>query len=196
LKKDDAGMDAIKSMTGLPISTYFSAIKLRWMIHHHDAVEKAHEADELMFGTVDSWICYQLLGGIHITDPTNASRTLLLDLETLKWSDQLLNFFDLKPSILPKLVSSSEVYGELQDTELKGVRVAGIVGDQQAALVGNKCLTAGDAKCTYGTGAFLLFCTGSKVIRSTHGLLTTVAYQAGPNTKPVYAMEGSSKSPR
>lgn len=163
------------------------------MIQHHAAVEKAHEADELMFGTVDSWICYQLLGGIHITDPTNASRTLLLDLETLKWSDQLLNFFDLKPSILPKLVSSSEVYGKLQETALKGVRVAGIVGDQQAALVGNKCLKAGDAKCTYGTGAFLLFCTGSKVIKSTHGLLGTVAYQAGPNSKPVYAMEGSSK---
>jgi glycerol kinase len=111
----------------------------------------------------------------------------------MKWSDTLLDFFDLKPSILPKLVSSSEVYGELQETELKGVKVAGMAGDQQAALVGNKCLKKGEAKCTFGTGAFLLFNTGDKVIRSQHGLLSTVAYQAGKDIKPVYALEGSSK---
>jgi glycerol kinase len=193
IKKGKDGHNAIRAMTGLPISTYFSAIKLKWMMHHHPAVQEAHDKDNLLFGTVDSWICYKLLGGVHITDPSNASRTLLLDLESLSWSDNLLEFFELKPSILPKLASSSEVYGELQETELKGVKVAGIAGDQQAALVGNKCLQAGEAKCTYGTGAFLLFCTGKKVVRSTHGLLSTVAYQPGKGTKPVYALEGSSK---
>jgi glycerol kinase len=193
IKKGDDGYALIKEMSGLPISTYFSAVKLRWMIHHHTAVQEAYDRDELLFGTIDSWICYSLLGGVHLTDPTNASRTLLLDLETMKWSDTLLDFFDLKPSILPKLVSSSEVYGELQETELKGVKVAGMAGDQQAALVGNKCLKKGEAKCTYGTGAFLLFNTGDKVIRSKHGLLSTVAYQAGKDSKPVYALEGSSE---
>ncbi|KAG8809786.1 Glycerol kinase [Serendipita sp. 399] len=191
VKKEKEGHDQIKAMSGLPISTYFSAIKLRWMMHHHPAVQEAYDSDTLLFGTIDSWICYHLLGGTHITDPSNASRTLLLDLEKLDWSKNLLDFFDLKASILPKLVSSSEIYGEMKDTELKGTKVAGMAGDQQAALVGNKCLTTGEAKCTYGTGAFLLFCTGNKVIRSTHGLLSTVAYQPGPKLPPVYALEGS-----
>lgn len=195
----------VRSMTGLPISTYFSAIKLRWMLQHHESVQRAHEEDTLLFGTVDSWICYNLLtppesctdksSKVHITDPSNASRTLLYDLASLSWSPTLLSFFDLRPSILPKLVSSSEVYGHLDtSTALPGVSVAGMAGDQQAALVGNKCLIKGDAKCTYGTGAFLLFCTGDKVVRSGHGLLSTVAFQyptkdAKINT--VYALEGS-----
>ncbi|KAG8759440.1 Glycerol kinase [Serendipita sp. 396] len=191
VKKGKEGHNLIKSISGLPISTYFSAIKLRWMMHHHPPVQEAYDNDTLLFGTVDSWICYHLLGSVHLTDPSNASRTLLLDLEKLEWSKTLLDFFDLKSSILPKLLSSSEVYGEMKDTELKGVKVAGIAGDQQAALVGNKCLTTGEAKCTYGTGAFLLFCTGNKVVRSTHGLLSTVAYRPGPNLPPVYALEGS-----
>ena len=201
--KGKDGHEYIKKTTGLPISTYFSAIKLKWMMQHHSQVVEAHEKDQLAFGTVDSWICWHLLeparkedaqnGGLHITDPTNASRTLLLSLSDLQWHTPLLEFFELRPSILPKLVSSSQIYGHLSSTELKGASIAGIAGDQQAALVGNKCLRKGEAKCTYGTGAFLLFCTGNDVVRSRHGLLTTVAFQPGEGAKPVYAMEGSSK---
>ena len=117
-----------------------------------------------------------------------------MNLNTLEWDPALLKFFELKPSVLPKIVSSSEVYGELQSTVLKGVKVAGLAGDQQAALIGNKCLRQGEAKCTYGTGAFLLFCTGSDVVLSKHGLLSTVAYKDGATGKPVYALEGSSAS--
>ena len=112
---------------------------------------------------------------LHITDVTNASRTLLMNLKTLQWDDSLLKFFELKPSVLPKIVSSSEVYGELAGGALKGVKITGIAGDQQAALIGNKCLKQGEAKCTYGTGAFLLFCTGDEIVLSNHGLLSTVS---------------------
>lgn len=195
--KGEEGKNALFDLCGLPLSTYFSAIKLRWMIDHHPEVKEAHEKDDLLFGTVDSWVVYALTGGkdggLHITDPTNASRTLLMNLKTLKWSPELLNFFHLRPSILPTLKSSSEVYGTINKTDcaLNGVKIAGIVGDQQAALVGNKCLTKGEAKNTYGTGAFLLFNTGYDVVRSRNGLISTVAYQAGPNAKPLYALEGS-----
>ncbi|KAI0675939.1 glycerol kinase [Trametes maxima] len=193
-KKGDAGVQALRQLSGLPISTYFSAIKLRWMIDHHENVRKAHEEDDLMFGTVESWIVYRLTGGaqtnLHITDVTNASRTLLMNLSTLTWDPILSKFFEIKDSVLPKIVSSSEVYGELAYGPLKGVKIAGLAGDQQAALVGNKCLKQGEAKCTYGTGAFLLFCTGEDIVTSKHGLLSTVAYRDG-NNKPVYALEGS-----
>ncbi|MCV2423868.1 glycerol kinase, partial [Paucibacter sp. DJ4R-1] len=131
-------------------------------------------------------------GGLHIIDVTNASRSLLMDLKTLQWSEPMLKFFGFKSSILPKIVSNSEVYGSIvKGKPLEGVRIAGIVGDQQGALVGNKCLKAGEAKNTYGTGAFLLFCTGDEVVLSKNGLISTVAYQAGPGSKPVYALEGS-----
>jgi glycerol kinase len=133
-------------------------------------------------------------GGLHIMDVTNASRTLLISLKTLAWHPPLLRFFGLKPSILPKIVSSAEVYGKIHanlGTPLTGVPIAGIVGDQQAALVGNKCLKKGEAKTTYGTGAFVLFNTGEEVVRSENGLISTVAYQAGKDAKPVYALEGS-----
>ena len=193
VKKGKEGRDIITRASGLPISTYFSAIKLRWMMHHHTSVQEAYDNDTLLVGTVDSWILYHLLDKQHITDPSNASRTLLLDLDSLMWSETLLEFFELKKSILPKVVSSSEVYGELKDGPLKGVRISGIAGDQQAALVGNKCFKNGEAKCTYGTGAFLLFCTGHRVVRSSHGLISTIAFQAGPGSKPVYALEGSSE---
>jgi glycerol kinase len=115
-----------------------------------------------------------------------------MNVKTLEWDPVLLRFFDLKESILPRIVSSSEVYGSVARGALKGVPIGGLVGDQQGALVGNKCLTQGEAKCTYGTGAFLLFCTGKDAVKSEHGLLTTVAYQAGPKAEPVYALEGSS----
>ncbi|KAF7370217.1 alpha-1,2-Mannosidase [Mycena sanguinolenta] len=194
-KKGKEGVEALRDITGLPLSTYFSAIKLRWMIDNHPEVAAAHEADELAFGTVESWVLYNLLGGtatnVHLSDLTNASRTLLLNTTTLQWEPSLLAFFGFRPSILPKLVSTSEVYGNIAAGALKGVPVAGLVGDQQGALVGNKCLKQGEAKCTYGTGAFLLFCTGGEIVKSNHGLLSTIAYQAGPNAKPVYALEGS-----
>ncbi|KAH7922318.1 glycerol kinase [Leucogyrophana mollusca] len=194
-KKGAEGVEALRDITGLKLSTYFSGIKLRWMIDHHDNVRKAHEDDDLLFGTVESWVVYNLTGGaksgIHVSEVTNASRTLLLNLTTLKWDERLLKFFGFRPSILPKLVSSSEVYGHLAVGPLEGTPIGGLVGDQQGALVGNKCLREGEAKCTYGTGAFLLFCTGKDIVKSGHGLLSTVAYQPGPGLPPVYALEGS-----
>ncbi|KAL5512980.1 GUT1 [Sanghuangporus vaninii] len=195
LRKGNAGIAALRELTGLPLSTYFSAIKLCWMIENHENVRTAHDADNLCFGTVESWLVYNFTGGpskgLHITEPTNASRTLLLDIHTLQWSPALLRFFSLRASILPKVVSSSEVYGVMSAGLLAGVRIAGLVGDQQGALVGNKCLRSGEAKCTYGTGAFLLFNTGKKAVVSEHGLLTTVAYQPGPGKSASYALEGS-----
>jgi glycerol kinase len=200
--------------TGIPLSTYFSAIKLRWMLDHHKEVHQAHENDDLMFGTVDTWLVYVSIidlnngnfaylaqnltgrkdGGLHIQDVTNASRTLLISLKTLKWHPPLLRFFGFKASILPRIVSSSEVYGKIHEnfgSTITGAPIAGIVGDQQAALVGNKCLNKGQAKNTYGTGSFVLFNTGEDVVRSKNGLISTVAYQPGPDSKPVYALEGS-----
>ncbi|KAF9260674.1 glycerol kinase [Marasmius fiardii PR-910] len=189
------GEDALREITGLPLSTYFSALKLRWMLDNHPDVAAAHEADDLLFGTVESWVLYNLVGAaeknLHVCEVTNASRTLLLNLKTLQWESSLLKFFGFRESILPKIVSSSEVYGDIASGPLKGVPIGGLAGDQQAALVGNKCLKEGEAKCTYGTGAFLLFNTGEEVVKSNHGLVSTVAYQAGPGTKPVYALEGS-----
>lgn len=117
-----------------------------------------------------------------------------MNMKTLKWEPCLLDFFGFRESILPKIVSTSEVYGHISEGALKGVPIGGLVGDQQGALIGNKCLQQGEAKCTYGTGGFLLFCTGNEIVKSTHGLLSTIAYQAGPNSPPVYALEGSSKS--
>ncbi|KAF9561219.1 glycerol kinase [Agrocybe pediades] len=194
-KKGEEGVDALRNITGLPLSTYFSGIKLRWMIDNYPQVAEAHDADDLLFGTIESWVAYNLLGGaktnIHIGEVTNASRTLLLNMSTLKWEPSLLEFFGFRESVLPKLVSTSEVYGEIAYGPLKGVPIGGLVGDQQAALIGNKCLSQGEAKCTYGTGAFLLFNTGGEIVKSNHGLLTTVAYQAGPDAKPAYALEGS-----
>ncbi|KAF8551350.1 glycerol kinase [Imleria badia] len=194
-KKGEEGVNALRDITGLKLSTYFSAIKLRWMIDNHPEVKKAHAEDNLLFGTVESWVAYNLTGGpaggIHVGDVTNASRTLLMNLHTLEWDERMLKFFNLRSSVLPKLVSSSEVYGHIADGPLKGIPIGGLVGDQQGALVGNKCLKEGEAKCTYGTGAFLLFCTGEEIVQSSHGLLSTVAYQPGPGTTPVYALEGS-----
>ncbi|EIW73706.1 hypothetical protein TREMEDRAFT_25139 [Tremella mesenterica DSM 1558] len=187
-----------KDSTGIPLSTYFSAIKLRWMLNHHKNVHEAHERDDLLFGTVDSWLVYNLTGGkdngLHIIDATNASRTLLISLKTLSWHPPLLRFFNIRPSCLPRIVSSSEIYGYISPslhTPLSGCPIAGIVGDQQAALVGNKCLSKGEAKNTYGTGSFVLFNTGEELVRSKQGLISTVAYQPGPGERPVYALEGS-----
>ncbi|KIJ59231.1 hypothetical protein HYDPIDRAFT_177899 [Hydnomerulius pinastri MD-312] len=190
-KKGDEGIEALRDITGLKLSTYFSAIKLRWMIDNYPAVKTAHETSDLLFGTVESWVTYNLTGGIHVGEVTNASRTLLMNLKELRWDERMLKFFGFQSSILPKLVSSSEVYGSIKDGPLKDVPIGGLVGDQQGALVGNKCLKEGEAKCTYGTGAFLLFCTGKDIVKSGHGLLSTVAYKPGPDAEPVYALEGS-----
>ncbi|THH28121.1 hypothetical protein EUX98_g6072 [Antrodiella citrinella] len=192
---DDTRIRGLVAHTGLPLSTYFSALKIRWMIDNWEAVRKAHDEDDLCFGTVESWIAFRLLGGgtkgQHISEVSNASRTLLMNLAKLQWDPVLLKFFGLKPSILPKLVPTSHVYGNVAYGALKGVRIGGLVGDQQGALVGNKCFKRGETKCTFGTGAFLLFNTGEDIVESNHGLLSTVAYQDGVNGKPVYCLEGS-----
>ena len=148
--------EEIRQISGLPLSTYFSAVKLRWMIDHVPQVKKALKEDRLSFGTIDSWILYNLTGGkdggIHVTDPTNASRTLLLDIRSLEYSNQLIDFFELRGIKLPEIRSSAEVYGTITEGKLKGVKVAGCLGDQSAALVGHRGFKKGSAKNTYGTG--------------------------------------------
>jgi len=193
--QSDKGLDALKAKTGLPLSTYFSGTKLAWMFDNVPAVKEAHDNDELLFGTVDSWVLWNLTGGldggVHYTDVTNASRTMFMDLKTLDWDKECLEFFGVKRACLPKIVSNAETYGKVTSGAFKGFPICGMIGDQQAALVGNKCVEVGSAKNTYGTGAFMLFNTGNEIVPSTHGLLTTPAYQGGPNAKPVYALEGS-----
>jgi len=195
------GTDRLKRVTGLPLASYFSAGKVRWLLDEvPDARERA-ERGELRFGTIDSWLIYNLTGGagaegdaragLHVTDVTNASRTQLVDLETLDWSDEALDVFDIPRSMLPEIVSSSGVLGTVTGIEgLEGVPIAGVLGDQQAATFGQAAFEAGDAKHTFGTGGFLIVNTGSRPIFSQHGLLTTVAYRVGDEA-PVYALEGS-----
>ncbi|KAL7293240.1 hypothetical protein TKK_0013380 [Trichogramma kaykai] len=187
--------DYLKSMCGLPISPYFSALKMRWLMNNVKEVQDAIEEKRCMFGTVDSWLIWNLTGGIkggvHCTDVTNASRTMLMNLVNLKWDPFLLSFFDVPLEVLPEIRSSSEIYGNIVDGVLQGVPISGCLGDQQAALVGQMCFQHGQAKSTYGTGCFLLYNTGTKIVESAHGLLTTVAYQFGPKADPVYALEGS-----
>ncbi|CAB0028073.1 unnamed protein product [Trichogramma brassicae] len=187
--------DYLKSICGLPISPYFSALKMRWLMNNVKEVQDAIEEKRCMFGTVDSWLIWNLTGGIkggvHCTDVTNASRTMLMNLVNLKWDPFLLSFFDVPLEVLPEIRSSSEIYGNIVDGVLQGVPISGCLGDQQAALVGQMCFQHGQAKSTYGTGCFLLYNTGTKIVESAHGLLTTVAYQFGPKADPVYALEGS-----
>ncbi|KAL8278365.1 hypothetical protein RQP46_009257 [Phenoliferia psychrophenolica] len=190
------GEEGVKIITGLPFSTYFTGAKYAWLIENVPAVKAAKMEGNLMVGTVDSWLLYKYTGGpsggLHLTDLTNASRTLCLSLHTLDWSEELLNFFDIPRSALPDLVSNSEIYGRFaQGHPLAGVPIASLVGDQQAALVGNKCLSRGDAKQTYGTGCFTLFNTSQDIVKSTHGLLTTIAYKAGPDAPVNFALEGA-----
>jgi glycerol kinase len=176
----DGGQDRFRAKTGLPLASYFSALKLRWLL---DNVPGARNRD-LMFGTVDSWLLWHLTGQ-HVTDVTNASRTQLMDLATLDWDDGLLADFGIPRAVLPRIVPSSAVIGEWS-----GVPVAGILGDQQAALMGQACFRAGEAKNTYGTGCFLLMHTGASPVPSTHGLITTVAAKLG-DAPATYALEGS-----
>ncbi|CAK9813819.1 Glycerol kinase 3 [Anthophora plagiata] len=185
----------LKPLCGLPISPYFSALKLKWLLENVPRVREALDQKRCMFGTIDSWLIWNLTGGInfgvHATDVTNASRTMLMNITTLKWDSTLLSFFNIPPEILPEIRSSSEIYGYIQDDILSGVPISGCLGDQQSALVGQMCLQRGQAKSTYGTGCFLLYNTGTAIVDSSHGLLTTVAYQLGPQSPPIYALEGS-----
>ncbi|KAG5888423.1 hypothetical protein JTB14_020198 [Gonioctena quinquepunctata] len=188
--------DFLQNVCGLPVSTYFSALKIKWMMENVEGVKEAIEEGRCLFGTIDTWLVWNLTGGVqgglHITDVTNASRTMLMNIETLQWDPKLCKVFDIPMSILPRIRSSSEIYGYIFEvTKLAGVPIAGILGDQQAALVGQMCFNIGQAKSTYGTGCFILYNTGTYIVRSNHGLLTTVGYQLGPDQKPIYALEGS-----
>ena len=187
----DGGVDRFRPTTGLPLATYFSATKIAWMLEHVDGARERAERGELAFGTTDSWVLWHLTGGaVHATDVTNASRTLLMDLATLEWDDDLLAAFDVPRSLLPEIRSSSEVYGEVADGPLAGVPIAGILGDQQAATFGQVAFEAGESKNTYGTGNFLIVNTGTELVHSANGLLTTVAYRLGDEPAR-YALEGS-----
>uniref|UniRef100_UPI00398E33D9 glycerol kinase isoform X2 n=1 Tax=Pristiophorus japonicus TaxID=55135 RepID=UPI00398E33D9 len=185
----------LQAKTGLPISTYFSAVKLRWLLDNVDQVKKAVADGRAMFGTVDSWLIWCLTGahdtGVHCTDVTNASRTMLFNINTLKWDPELCQFFDIPMNILPEVRSSSEIYGLMKCGALISVPISGCLGDQSAALVGQMCFKPGQSKNTYGTGCFLLSNTGEKPVMSKHGLLTTLAYKLGKDKPAIYALEGS-----
>lgn len=189
----DGGQDRFREQTGLPLATYFSGPKVAWILENEHGLRERAQAGELAFGTLDTWLVWNLTGGIsggvHITDVTNASRTLLMDLETLSWDAPIAETIGVPLALLPEIKSSSEVYGDGVGA-LEGIPIAGILGDQQAALFGQTCFDQGDAKNTYGTGSFLLMNTGETPIPSKAGLLTTVAYQLG-EAAPVYALEGS-----
>ena len=185
----EGGPDRFRAKTGLPLATYFSGLKIRWLLEHIPGARQQAEAGEVLFGNIDTFLLWHLTG-LHITDPTNASRTQLMNLETLDWDPELLSAFAIPRRILPEIRSSSEVYGTATLEAVKGVAVAGILGDQQAALVGQTCFQAGEAKNTYGTGCFLLMNTGREIVQSRYGLLTTVAFQL--KGQPAnYALEGS-----
>jgi len=184
----DGGQDRFRARTGLPLTSYFSALKLRWLLDNIPNARLRAEEGDLLFGTIDTWLLWQL-AGLHLTDVTNASRTQLMNLATLDWDDTLLPAFAIPRTVLPRIVASSAVYGTARG-ELEGVPLAGILGDQQAALMGQACFKPGEAKNTYGTGCFLLMNTGPTPIASTCGLLTTVAYQLG-DQPACYALEGS-----
>ena len=188
------GQDRFRTKTGLPLSTYFSSLKIRWLLEHLPGIKQQAEDANLLFGTIDTYLVWNLTGGprggVHLTDVTNASRTQLMNLHTLSWDEELLDAFGIPGSMLPRICSSSEVYEIATEGVVKGVPIAGILGDQQAALVGQTCFNPGEAKNTYGTGCFLLMNTGDHPVQSRHGLLTTLAYKFGKRPTQ-YALEGS-----
>jgi glycerol kinase len=190
----DGGQDRFKATVGLPLATYFAGPKVRWILDQVEGARDRAEAGDLLLGTIDTWVLWNLTGGpdggVHLTDVTNASRTMLMDLRTLSWDATIADAMGIPTSMLPEIRSSSEVYGECRPGVLKGVPVAGILGDQQAATFGQACLAEGDAKNTYGTGNFMLLNTGGTPVASENGLLTTLCYRIG-DADPVYALEGS-----
>jgi glycerol kinase len=184
----DRGPDRFRQATGLPLATYFAGPKLRWLLDETPGLRERGEAGEILFGTMDSYVTWKLTGR-HVTDVTNASRTMLMNLETLQWDDALVEAIGVPGAMLPEIVPSVGPVARATGV-LDGVLIAGILGDQQAAMFGQACFAAGDAKNTYGTGCFMLLGTGTRIVRSTNGLLTTVAYQVGDGS-PRYALEGS-----
>ncbi|GLW73310.1 glycerol kinase 2 [Kitasatospora phosalacinea] len=189
----NVGQDRFRRETGLPLASYFAGPKIRWLLDHVEGLRERAEAGDVLFGTMDSWLIWNLTGGVdggrHVTDVTNASRTLLMNLHTLQWDERIAESLGVPLAMLPEIRSSAEVYGEAVG-DLAGVPVAAALGDQQAALFGQTCFAAGEAKSTYGTGTFLLLNTGEKIVHSYHGLLTTVGFRIG-DRPPVYALEGS-----
>ncbi len=189
------GQERYRARTGLPLATYFSGPKVRWILDNVDGARERAEAGDLMFGNMDTWLLWNMTGGpdggVHVTDPTNASRTLLMNLETLTWDEDIAEEMRIPVGMLPEIRSSSEEYGKVRERgALAGVPIAGILGDQQAATFGQACLSPGEAKNTYGTGNFVLLNTGTERVLSENGLLTTVCYKIGSNDT-VYALEGS-----
>ncbi|MGZ8175026.1 MULTISPECIES: glycerol kinase GlpK [Methylobacter] len=191
IRLKQAGAEAmVKAKTGLLLDAYFSATKISWLLDHVKGARVKAERGKLAFGTIDSWLVWKLTcGELHITDVSNAARTLLFNIDTMQWDDELLALFDIPASLLPTVKSSSEIYGQTRNREIgAGIPIAAIAGDQQAGLFGQLCINAGMAKCTYGTGSFLMMNTGAKRVASSHGLLTTIAWQIGDQIH--YALEG------
>jgi glycerol kinase len=191
----DGGQDRFRGQTGMPLATYFSGPKARWILDNVDGARAKAEAGDLMFGNIDTWCIWNLTGGTdggqHITDVSNASRTLMMDLETLQWDESIASTIGVPTSMLPEIRASSEVYGEVRSGGgFQGVNIAGDLGDQQAATFGQTCFSPGEAKNTYGTGNFLLLNTGTEAVQSKSGLITTVGYKIGDNA-PIYCLEGS-----
>ncbi len=189
----DGGQDRFRAKTGLPIATYFSGPKIKWILDNVDGARAKAENGELIFGNIDTFVIWQLTGGadggVHVTDVTNASRTMMMSLETLDWDEEILGILDVPRAMLPEIRASSEVYGDAKG-DLAGIPVAGDLGDQQAALFGQTCFSVGEAKNTYGTGNFLLLNTGNEIVASKSGLLTTLAYKIG-DQQAVYCLEGA-----
>jgi glycerol kinase len=189
----DGGQDRFRAKTGLPIATYFSGPKIKWILDNVDGVRAKAENGEVLFGNIDTWVIWQLTGGpdggVHVTDVSNGSRTMLMNLETLDWDDEILGILGVPRAMLPEIRASSEAYGEAKNG-LAGIPVAGDLGDQQAALFGQTCFSVGEAKNTYGTGNFLLLNTGNEAVQSKSGLITTLAYKIG-DQPAVYCLEGS-----
>jgi glycerol kinase len=191
----DGGQDRFRAQTGLPLATYFSGPKARWILDNVEGARAKAEAGDLLFGNIDTWCIWNLTGGtdggLHITDVSNASRTLMMDLETLQWDESIASTIGVPTSMLPEIRASSDVYGEVKSGGgFQGVKIAGDLGDQQAATFGQTCFSPGEAKNTYGTGNFLLLNTGTEAVQSKSGLITTVGYKIGDNA-PIYCLEGS-----
>ena len=190
----DGGQDRFREKVGLPLATYFSGPKVKWILDNVEGTREKAEKGELLFGNIDTWVIWNLTGGpkggVHVTDVTNASRTMLMNLETLDWDPDMLKVMDIPRAMLPAIKASSEVYGYAKNSGLDGIPVAGDLGDQQAALFGQTCYAPGEAKNTYGTGCFMLLNTGTEPVQSKNGLLTTLGYKIG-DQPAVYALEGS-----